>query len=121
MRKLLAGIGLALTLCIPLPASAQSIHGLVVFQYNSAAHITTSTTTVVKASPGLLVSVCVNTKGASSSTLKVEDALTDTTPIVAVMDTTTAVGCQTFNRAMTVGITIVTATGTPGDYTIVYR
>lgn len=110
---------LGLTLCLVTPAMAQSSFPLTEpFLYK---HITSNTTTVVKTGPGVLHTICVSTKGASSNTLKAEDAVTDTTPVIAIIDTTALTGCTVYDIAFTVGLTIVTTTGTAPDATISYK
>ncbi len=84
-------------------------------------HISTSTTTLVKSGAGFLHAVCVNTKGASSNIATVDDAVTATTPTIAVIDTTLGVGCETFDVAFIYGLTVVTATGTQADLTVSWR
>jgi hypothetical protein len=63
----------------------------------------------------------VNTKGGSANTATVDDAASATTPTVAVYDTTAFVGCVVYNVKMNVGITVVTATGTAADITVVWK
>jgi hypothetical protein len=100
----LASCGLALAQFTPVP-----------FKYT---HITTDATTVIKTGAGMLHTVCVNTVGASS-TITVDDAVSATTPTIAVISGAT-LGCYTFDVALTVGLTIVTATATP-DVTVSWR
>lgn len=86
---------------------------------NSYANITTATTTVVKASPGVLVRIIVGTVGAGS-TLTIYDNATGTTTKIGAM-TTAIQGSFEFNVACTAGITVVSASGSAADITVVYR
>lgn len=81
--------------------------------------INTSTTTVVKSAPGILVSVVVNTKGTVASTITIYDNTAASGTIVSVIDSLNNVGTFTFNCLMSTGITVVT-TGAP-DITVIYR
>jgi len=85
----------------------------------SPLRINTSTTTVVKGGPGILVSVIVNTKGTVASTVTIYDNTAASGTIVAVIDSLNNVGTFTFNCLMAIGITVVT-TGAP-DITVCYR
>lgn len=87
---------------------------------NSYAHIATSTTTLVKSGAGTLHTVCVNTLGTVASAATVDDALTATTPTIAVIDTLTGGAvCRIYDVNFATGLTIVT-TGAP-DITVSYR
>lgn len=89
---------------------------------SSYRHITTNTTTDVKASAAILRSVCVNTKGASANTLTIYDNTTGgTSNVFAVIDTTAGPACWKYEAGMANGIQIATATGTPPDVTVIFR
>lgn len=84
-------------------------------------HITTATTTLVKTGSGSLRAICVNTPVATG-TVKADDALTDTTPVLGVVTTPATAGnpyCQYFNLSFAVGLTIVTTQAQ--DVTVVYQ
>ena len=86
---------------------------------NSYTHITTATTTVIKAAPGVLERIVVNTVGAGSAAT-IYDNATGTTTVIGVA--TTAIQTSlTYNINCSAGITIVTAGGTPADITVVWR
>lgn len=87
---------------------------------NSYNHISTATTTFVKAGPGVLHNVLINTKG-TGSTITVYDSLSASGAVIAVIDSTTFLGELTFDCVCAIGITIVT-TGAPApDVTVTYR
>lgn len=85
------------------------------------AHIATSTTTTVKSGAGMLHTVCINTLGTTASTVTVDDALTATTPTVAVINSLALLGCTTYDVAFSVGLTLVTTGTAAPDVTVSYR
>ena len=83
---------------------------------------TNTSTNGIKSGAGILHRVCVNTKGASANTATLYDNTTATGTIIAVIDTTTAnVACMDYDLGFTTGLSVLTATGTAADLTIVYR
>jgi len=74
-------------------------------------NITTQTTTLVKTGAGFLHSITFNNP-VSTGTVKIDDAITDTTPIIGI--TTTPASPQPYtvlyDIEFTVGLTIVTGT-----------
>lgn len=81
-------------------------------------HLTAAAAANVKAGPGRLHRITINTS--ASGTITVRDALTDTTPIMAVVTTVASVGPVTieFDAPFTVGLR-VTPSATM-DITVVY-
>lgn len=118
MKRLLAGAFAALVFFCSGPAFALPT-GTMVYQYNTYKHHTTNATFVDKAAPGLLHGICINTAGASANTVSIYDALTATN-LVAAFDGTVR-GCFFLDVVMLTGITVVSATGTPADFTIMLR
>lgn len=85
-------------------------------------HITTATTTAaIKSGAGVLHTICVNSLGTVASAITVDDALTATTPTIAVINSLTLLGCQTYDIAFTVGLTIVTTGTVAPDVTVSWR
>lgn len=80
-------------------------------------NITTATTTVVKAAPGILHKVVVNLAGAGAITIY-DNASAASGTKIATLSTAAANATWIFDVKTTLGLTIVTA-GTP-DLTIVY-
>lgn len=76
-----------------------------------------ATTSIVSGRAGLLHSVTINTKGASSNTL----TLSDGAATIAVIDTTVAPVTLQYDIAFQSGLTAVMATGTPADVTIGFQ
>ena len=77
-------------------------------------------TTLVKTGEGVLVSITINTKGATGNTLKIYDGLTASGTLLATIDTTASIGTLTFNAKFSTGLCIVIATGTAADVTVSY-
>lgn len=98
-----------------IPADTSMVVAQVPYTY---AHISTDATTLVKSGAGILHNICVNTVGAAS-TITVDDALTATTPTMAVISGAT-LGCYRYDVAFLTGLTIVTAVAAP-DLTVSYR
>jgi hypothetical protein len=82
----------------------------------SYANITTATTTVVKAAPGVLHSIVVNK--AANGTIAIHDAVTATTPVIGTMKASIVEGTYLFDVKFTTGLTIVTGAAT--DITVTY-
>lgn len=87
----------------------------------TAANITTNTTTTVKTGAGVLNSISINTKGASSNTATIYDNTAGSGTKLGTIDTTAAIGQINYGIAFSTGLTIVTATGTAADLTVNYR
>jgi len=94
---------------------------LYVETHGTANNISSNTTTVVKSGAGLLHSITINTKGASSNTATVYDNTAGSGTKLATIDTTSAIGALAYNIVFSTGLTIVTATGTAPDITVSYR
>jgi hypothetical protein len=87
------------------------------FNYN---HITSDSTTLVKASTGLLGNVCINGT-ASGEVITIYDSLTPSGQAIAVItEGSTTQGCFYYNVVFKTGLTIVT-TVAAGDLTILFQ
>lgn len=98
--------------------------GVTAVEKAGSPHVEMSTNTTlnaIKTGAGVLHKACINTKGASSNTLKFYDALTVTGTPIASIDTTTDVECLEYDMSFTTGLTAIMATGTAADVTIIYR
>lgn len=83
--------------------------------------ITTNTSTnAIKTGAGVFGSICVGVPGASANTATIYDNTTATGTVIAVIDTTTR-GCMEYNAAFTTGLSVLTATGTAADLTVMFR
>ena len=88
-----------------------------IWSYNN---ITTTTTTLVKTGAGVLHSITFN-KPVATGTVKIDDALTDTTPVIGTVTTPANPMPVTliYDIEFTVGLTIVTGTAAQ-DITVAY-
>ena len=83
-------------------------------------NITTQTTTLLKTGAGVLHSITFN-KPVSTGTCKIDDALTDTTPVIGTITTPASPMPVTliYDVEFTVGLTIVTGTASQ-DITVAF-
>ena len=89
---------------------------------SSYSHINTTGTTTVKSGSGILRRIVINTKGSSSNTLTVYDNTSGSGTTIAVIDTVNGVsGHFEYNAAFSTGLTIVNASGTSADFTVIYE
>lgn len=88
---------------------------------NSYTHITTAATTVIKSGAGVLHTVCVNALGTVASAVTVDDAVSATTPTIAVINSLLLSGCQTYDVAFSTGLTLVTTGTIAPDITVSWR
>lgn len=84
-------------------------------------HISTAATTTLKSGAGVLHTVCVNTLGTVASTITVDDATSATTPTIAIINSLALLGCQTYDVAFTIGLTLVTTGTVAPDVTVSFR
>lgn len=85
----------------------------------SSTNINTATSTQVKTGSGTLLSVVVNTGGASS-TLTLYDGTSTSGKKLATMATATSAVSLPYNLKFSTGLFAVTANGTAADITVVY-
>lgn len=95
-------------------------------QDNSANKVYNIKTNGLTTLPGrwILERIIINTKGASSNTIKIyDDVVNEETPanLRGTIDSTITVGALEYGIPMFNGINIRTATGTAPDLTVVYR
>lgn len=89
---------------------------------NSYKNLAANATTTVKTGAGTLDSIVINTVGASANTITVYDNTAGSGTKIATVDGTIAGGTRIiYNVAFTTGLTIVIATGTAANITVVYR
>ena len=82
-------------------------------------HITTNTTTTCRSGMGMLLFVSINIKGTGGNTATLYDSLTGSGTVIAVIDTTSAMGSILYEVLLQNGLTIVTANGVAADLTVV--
>jgi len=89
---------------------------------DSYRNITTNTTTTVKSGAGTLVRIVINSKGAAANTATIYDNVAASGTRIGTLDTVSgALASIEYGCAFATGLTIVTATGTAADLTVVYR
>lgn len=104
-----------------LPAQAQVFGSpqLVITAYKYL-NITTDATTVVKASPGILHTICINTPAATETLTLYDNATAGTgTKLGTITSFASTNPCFAYDIAFTNGLTIVSATAA-GDITVAY-
>lgn len=109
----------------PLPTGAATESTLAAlnnkFNTNSFSNINTNTTTTVKSGSGVLKRIVVNKVGASSNTCTIYDNTSGTGTIIGTIDPVHTQIVFEYDVVFNTGLTIVTATGTAADLTIVYQ
>jgi hypothetical protein len=86
-------------------------------------HITTNTNTLVKTGAGLLHNVTINTAGSSANTITIKDSASGTCAtgtVLATIDSVTRISLP-YDLQVSLGICVITGTGTAADVTITYR
>ena len=110
---------------LPLPTGAATESTLAAlnnkFNTNSFSNINTNTTSTVKSGAGVLKRIVVNKVGSSSNTCTIYDNTSGTGTIIATIDPVHTQMVFEYDVVFTTGLTIVTATGTAADLTIVYQ
>lgn len=110
---------------LPLPTGAATESTLAalsakVVNGSSFSHISTNATTTVKSGAGVLKRITINSNGGTLNTATVYDNTAGSGTIIAVIDTTLG-GNHEYDLVFSTGLTIVTATGTAADLTVVYQ
>jgi hypothetical protein len=84
-------------------------------------NISTAATTVVKATPGKLHNITINSKGTVASIITVYDALTATGTPIAIIDSLNLSGTFSYEVAFTTGLTLVTTGTVAPNITVSYQ
>lgn len=100
-----------------MPTSTQYRHDINNWSW---AHISTNTTTAVKTGGGTLHQVTVNKSGATANTFTIYDSPDTSGNVIGVYDGTMAPTTLTYDLSLSVGLCVVTATGTAPDLTVTY-
>ena len=110
---------------LPLPTGAATESTLAAlnnkFNTNSFYNINTNTTSTVKSGAGVLKRIVVNKVGALLNTCTIYDNTTATGTIIGTIDPVHTQMVFEYDLVFSTGLTIVTATGTAADLTIVYQ
>ena len=89
---------------------------------SSFSNITTTGTTTIKSGAGILRRVVVNTRGGITNTLTIYDNTSGSGTVIAAIDTVNGVsGNFEYNVAFSTGLTIVSASGTSANATVIYE
>jgi hypothetical protein len=95
---------------------------LKVEQRFSYKNLAANAATTVKATPGFLHCLTINTIGSSSNTITIYDGTDTNGTKIATIDSTIAnAPTRIFDVSFTVGLHVVIATGTAADITLSYR
>lgn len=86
----------------------------------SSCRFTTSTTTTCKSGAGVVHTLVINTRGATS-TISCYDNTAASGTSIAIVDTTLSTTAFAYDINFTTGLTCITAGTTPGDITISYK
>ena len=89
---------------------------------SSYAHLNSTGTTTIKSGAGILRRVVINTRGGAFNTFTIYDNTSGSGTVIAAIDTTNGVsGNFEYNVAFSTGLTVVGATGTSADITVIYE
>ncbi len=83
-------------------------------------NITTNATTTLKSRPGILAAIAINKAGASANTATIYDNTVGSGTKIGTIDTTAGIGTIAYDAVFSTGLTIVTATGTAADLTVMW-
>ena len=110
------------TVSLPTGAATESTLAALSNKFNNNyKNINTNTTTTVKSGSGVLKRIVVNKVGASSNTCTIYDNTSGTGTIIGTIDPVHTQIVFEYDVVFNTGLTIVTATGTAADLTIVYQ
>ena len=112
------------TMSASVPVVLASNHSDIVTKKSASsyAHLNSTGTTTIKSGAGILRRVVINTKGTGSNTLTIYDNTSGSGTVIAAIDTVNGVsGHFEYNVAFSIGLTVVNATGTSADITVIYE
>ena len=112
------------TMAASVPVVLASNHSDIVTKKSASsyAHLNSTGTTTIKSGAGILRRVVINTKGSASNTFTVYDNTSGSGTVIAAIDTVNGVsGNFEYNVAFSTGLTVVGATGTSADITVIYE
>ena len=112
------------TMSASVPVVLASNHSDIVTKKSASsyAHLNSTGTTTIKSGAGILRRVVVNTRGGITNTLTIYDNTSGSGTVIAAIDTVNGVlGHFEYNVAFSTGLTVVSATGTSADITVIYE
>jgi len=85
-------------------------------------HISTNSTNVIKIGPGTLQRVTINSPGGTNNTATIYDNTSGSGTVIGVINTTSGASSSTlmYNCQFSVGLTVVVASGSAADLTVIY-
>lgn len=90
------------------------------FQAYTGTPMTTNTTSLIRTGATLLHGITINTKGASSNTIKIYDGTSASGTLKATIDSTVTVGLWAYDMVLDTGLFVAVATGTAADITVLW-
>ena len=112
------------TMSASVPVVLASNHSDIVTKKSTSsyAHLNSTGTTTIKSGAGILRRVVINTKGTGSNTLTIYNNTSGSGTVIAAIDTVNGVsGHFEYNVAFSTGLTVVDASGTSADITVIYE
>ncbi len=112
------------TMAASVPVVLASNHSDIVTKNSASsyAHLNSTGTTTIKSGAGILRRVVINTRGGITNTLTIYDNTSGSGTVIAAIDTVNGVlGHFEYNVAFSTGLTVVNATGTSADITVIYE
>ena len=112
------------TMSASVPVVLASNHSDIVTKKSASsyAHLNSTGTTTIKSGAGILRRVVINTKGSASNTFTIYDNTSGSGTVIAAIDTVNGVsGHFEYNVAFSTGLTVVNASGTSADITVIYE
>ena len=112
------------TMSASVPVVLASNHSDIVTKKSASsyAHLNSTGTTTIKSGAGILRRVVINTNGSASNTFTVYDNTSGSGTVIAAIDTVNGVsGHFEYNVAFSTGLTIVSASGTSANATVIYE
>jgi hypothetical protein len=112
------------TMSASVPVVLASNHSDIVTKKSASsyAHLNSTGTTTIKSGAGILRRVVINTRGGVLNTFTIYDNTSGSGTVIAVIDTVNGVSGQfEYNVAFSTGLTVVNATGTSADITVIYE
>jgi hypothetical protein len=88
---------------------------------SSFSNITTTGTTTIKSGAGIFRRLVINTKGSASNTFTIYDNTAGSGTVIATIDTVNSTGSLEYGLAFSTGLTIVSASGTSANATVIYE
>ena len=112
------------TMAASVPVVLASNHSDIVTKKSASsyAHLNSTGTTTIKSGAGILRRVVINTRGGVLNTFTIYDNTSGSGTVIAVIDTVNGVSGQfEYGVSFSTGLTVVNATGTSADITVIYE